>query len=195
MEKDLAEMNAIAGLEAETRAWIGSYLARKNKINELMWDEAKGAYCDYDFVRKCRSGYNFITAFYPMWAGIPDRSQAEKLARNLRIFEREGGLASSDSSVTGSSWDYPFGWAPVQVLVAQALAKYGYVNDAQRVAVKWCSTVLKEFLKYNFLFEKYYVENAGKTAYDAREGSCWTNASFLILLDMAGDRKNITAIK
>ena len=39
---------------------------------------------------------------------------------NLKLFEAEGGLLTS-TEVTGSQWDAPFGWAPLQMIAARWL--------------------------------------------------------------------------
>ncbi len=197
MEKDLAEMSAIFGRETESKKWISAYLKRKELINKYMWDDEEGMYFDYNFRKKRRSSYRFATTFYPLWAGIPDKEKAEKLAVNLTVFERPGGISTSDNTTTKSQWDDPIGWAPIQIIVTHALEKYGYEKEAQRVAVKWCSTVLGEFRKYKTIFEKYDVN---KCSYDVDLGAGyrsneigfgWTNASFLILHDMISNPEEL----
>ncbi len=201
MEKDFAEMNLVLGNEQESRKWITVYLKRKELINKYMWDDEQGMYFDYNFVKKQRSDYRFATTFYPLWAELANEEQAKKLAANLSVFERAGGVSTSDNTTTKSQWDDPIGWAPMQIIITRALEKYGYENDAERIAIKWCSTVIGEFKKYNVIFEKYDVR---KCSYDIDLGAGyrsneigfgWTNASLLVLLDMISAPGELPVIK
>ena len=57
-----------------------------------------------------------------------------------------------------SQWDYPHGWAPHQIMAWDGLRRYGYHQDASRLAYKWLSTILKVFVHYNgAVVEKYDV--------------------------------------
>jgi alpha,alpha-trehalase len=197
MEKDLAEICVILNYDIEAKGWISTYMKRREVINHYMWDDEEGLYFDFNFVKKQRSDYKFATAFYPMWAEIPDEEQVKKLVANLSVFERSGGMSTSDNTTTKSQWDDPIGWAPIQIIVTQALLKYGYKKEAERIARKWCSTVLKEFNKHGTIFEKYDVR---KRSYDVDLGAGyrsneigfgWTNASFLLLLDMISDPEKL----
>ena len=45
-----------------------------------------------------------------------------------------------------SNRDYPFGWAPQQILAWGGLIKYGYGEEAQRLAYKWLFMVTSKCL-------------------------------------------------
>ena len=88
-------------------------------------------------------------------------------------------------------WDYPYGWAPHQMLAWQAFQNYGLDDDAKRLAYRWLYTITKNAHDFNGTIpEKYnvvtgshdvFVEygNVGtKFAYIATEGFGWMNASF-----------------
>jgi len=201
MEKDLAEMNLILGNDSESRQWINAYLKRKELINRYMWDNDTGLYYDYNFTQKQRSNYRFVTSFYPRWAGIPDKTQAKRLVDNLAVFERAGGVSCSDKSSTQNQWDDPAGWAPMQVITAQALEEYGFKKDAERIALKWCSTILGEYKKYNNIYEKYDINKCSREMelnpiYRYTEyGPAWTGASFVVLLDIISDQNKTANLK
>jgi alpha,alpha-trehalase len=158
-------------------------------VNRLLWNEARGLYFDYSFRAKRQREYEFATTFYPLWTGIATRAQAEKVRANLRVFEAPGGLLTS-VQVTGSQWDAPFGWAPLQLIAAQGLRRYGYDEDADRIAAKFIALVAKEFEEHGTIVEKYDVRRresdveAGiKFGYAANQvGFGWTNAAVVQLL-------------
>jgi alpha,alpha-trehalase len=165
-----------------------------------MWDEKDGLYEDYDFVTKQRRRYPFLTTFYPLWAGIAKPDQAARVEKNLRLFEREGGLQTS-TNVSGNQWDAPFGWAPLQMIAVEGLRRYGYEDDAERISVKWLSLIHRDFLRRGFIVEKYDVVHGNSDVesqihygYSANQaGFGWTNAVFTKLFDelSAADQKKV----
>lgn len=185
MEMDAAEILNLLGRAREARAWSRRANERKRKVNELMWDERDGLYYDYNFAERRVRRYPFVTTFYPLWVGIASPRQAARVASNLRLFERAGGLQTS-TNVSGSQWDAPFGWAPMQMIAVEGLRRYGYAREADRIAANFLSTVLKEFIQHNTIVEKYDVvrresELAGglRFGYQSNEiGFGWTNAAF-----------------
>lgn len=186
METQAAEIMRATGRAREAAVWLGRAEDRRRKINRLMWDEGDGLYYDYSFTEKRLRRYPFVTTFYPLWAGIATRKQAAKIAANLHLFERPGGLLTS-TSVTGSQWDAPFGWAPMQMIAVKGLRRYGYNKEANRIATAFLSMIVKDFKEHNTIVEKYDVERrssqlgAGiKFGYIANQiGFGWTNAAFV----------------
>ncbi len=75
---------------------------------------------------------------------------------NLSKFEAPGGILTS-TQITGSQWDAPFGWAPLQMIAVEGLRRYGYDEDADRVAAKFIALVAKEFQEHGTIVEKYDV--------------------------------------
>ena len=130
------------------------------------------------------------TTFYPLWAGIADEKQAHHLVQNLPALEAKGGILSSPY-VTGMQWDAPFGWAPHQLFAVKGLARYGYHEEAKRIATKFISMIDDEFTKCGAIFEKYDVRLAASDVSDEIRygykknviGFGWTNGVYLELLD------------
>ena len=188
MEMDAAEIMRTLGRAQEASRWAGRAAERRLKINRLMWDEQDGLYYDYNFAEKRVRRYPFAASFYPLWTGIADRKQAARVVANLHLLERKGGLQTS-TNVSGSQWDAPFGWAPMQMIAIKGLRRYGYAAEADRIAINFLSMVLKEFIEHNVIVEKYDVEqresqvSSGiKFGYTANQiGFGWTNAAFVDL--------------
>lgn len=89
---------------------------------------------------------------------------------------------------SGAQWDYPYGWAPVEMLAIQGIRRYGFSDDADRLSSKFLSTVLENFARDGTIREKYNVvtrssESHVEVGYQANViGFGWTNAAFLELL-------------
>ncbi|EXJ95703.1 neutral trehalase [Capronia coronata CBS 617.96] len=197
-----SEANRKEGYETSA-PWDRRARLRKARIDKYMWNEAKGMYFDYDTVHKKRTSYESATTFWAMWAGCASPRQAAALVLNaLPKFECFGGLVSGTEASRGEvgldrpnrQWDYPFGWAPQQMLAWGGLIKYGYIEDAQRLAYRWLYMVTKAFVDFNgVVVEKYNVTREldphkveaeyGNQGADfkgvPREGFGWVNASYV----------------
>ena len=148
-------------------AWDRRAKRRRVAIDKYLWNEGEGMYFDYDTVAEQQAVYESATTFWPMWAGLASPRQATSLVdKALPKFEVYGGLASGtvkSRGVTGldrpnRQWDYPYGWAPQQMLAWTGLMRYGYQEDAERLAYKWLFMITKAFVDFNgVVVEKYDV--------------------------------------
>jgi alpha,alpha-trehalase len=144
-------------------------------------------YFDYDFDRQTRSTYNYVTTYFPLWAGIATQEQAQALVNNVKIFERPGGLVMSPYE-TGGQWDYPYAWAPNQLIADVGLRNYGFKDVADRVSYEFLSCVAQNFRHDSNIREKYNaVTRSSETNVSAGYqmnviGFGWTNGVFLQLL-------------
>jgi alpha,alpha-trehalase len=189
-EKDFAYVERLLGNEVEASSWDQAAHHRQIAINKLMWSELKGLYYDYNYVKENRGSVSSLASYYPLWVGMVDERQAARLVSSLKKFEQKGGLATTDALqvsdfVPGSmpmQWAYPNGWAPLHFLAVKGLQKYGYEEDAQRIAMKWLRTNLDWFNKHGVFLEKYNVAQPGKPpakgVYPSQNGFGWTNAIF-----------------
>ena len=154
--------------KVETSAvWDRRAKRRKAVMEKYMWSEKSGMFFDYDTAKKQRTHYESATTFWAMWAGVATPRQAQALVEiALPKFDEFGGLVSGTEKSRGEihlerpnrQWDYPFGWAPQQMLAWQGLEKYGYREEAQRLAYKWLYMVTKAFVDFNgVVVEKYNV--------------------------------------
>ncbi len=202
MEKEMAEISEIVGRSAEVSVWQRRAQERAERINRLLWDAHDRMYYDYDFAHKRTRPYPFLTTFYPLWAGIATPEQAERVRKALPKFERPGGLRTSTNR-SGDQWDAPFGWAPLEFIAVEGLRRYGYHDDANRIAEKFLSMVHQEFRRTGTILEKYDVERRaadirGEVRYGYRSnevGFGWTNGVFKVLIDELppADRGNVFA--
>jgi alpha,alpha-trehalase len=186
-ERDLQQISEILGHKDDAQRWQERAQRRREWIQKYLWDAQRGLFFDYNLDTSTRSTYEYITTFYPLWAGLATQEQAEAVTRNLAIFERPGGLAMSNRE-TGVQWDYPYGWAPTQLLAIEGLRRYGFNKDADRVSYEFLSTVAENFRRDGTIREKYNVATRSLEAHVAAGyqqnvvGFGWTNGAFLALL-------------
>jgi alpha,alpha-trehalase len=188
-ETDFARAAMLAGEPKTADEWERKAARRKGVMNDLMWAKIRGFYFDYNFQRKSQGDTWSLAAFYTMWAGMASDEQARRLVDNLDKFEKTGGLTATtrpliDTSVLFGSlkaqWAYPNGWAPLHYIVVEGLRRYGYHDEAKRVATKWTKNCLDWFDAYGVFLEKYNVVNVNKKPveglYPSQTGFGWTNA-------------------
>jgi len=186
-EADLEEMSRLLGRPEDARRWHEKAVARQGRITKYLWDENQGLFFDYDFLAHSRSPYEYATTFYPLWAGLASKEQANAVAKNLALFEHAGGLAMSRRD-SKAQWDYPYGWAPVHLLAVEGLRRYGYGAEADRITYKFLSMVLRNFRRDHTIREKYDVVSQSDITHigvgyaQNVNGFGWTNAVFLELL-------------
>jgi alpha,alpha-trehalase len=187
-ETDMEKMSLWLGKKQAAAQWRRRASKRRTIVQTLLWNQKRGLFFDYQFTNKELSSYEYATTFYPLWAGIATAAQARTVAENLRLFEHRGGLAMSTQD-TGVQWDYPFGWAPIQLLAVEGLRRYGYNGDADRISYKFLSMVLANFGRDGNIREKYNVvtDSSNVEVAEGYRGNIigfgWTNGVFLELLN------------
>ncbi len=186
-ETDMQKMAAWLGDRQATAHWRQRAEKRRKIVQTLLWNARRGMFFDYEFRQKKMSSYAYVTTFYPLWAGIATDAQARAVLKNLQVFEHEGGLAMSTQE-TGVQWDYPYGWAPIQLIAVEGLRRYGYNAEADRISYKFLSMVLANFERDGNIREKYNVVTDSSNISVAEGyrtnviGFGWTNAVFLELI-------------
>jgi len=188
-ERDMSEFAHELRLTKDAEKWDTIAQERAAHIQQYLWHEEQGLFQDYDFVREKASEYNYLSTFYPMWAGLATPEQAECLRRNLRLFERPGGLAMS-TQASGMQWDEPYGWAPCNLIAAEGMRAYGFRDDALRIARAFISTVDRGFEEDATVREKYHMVRGDAEVHvtagykDNVIGFGWTNAVYLKMKEM-----------
>jgi alpha,alpha-trehalase len=189
-ETDFARYYRLIDDRRQAAHWEVAAAARAKTMNELMWSDLRNLYYDYNFTKQKRGGVSSLASFYPLWAGLVDDKRAKEMVKALRRFENKGGLAATDAQplnqfVPGAiptQWAHPNGWAPLHYLVVKGLQRYGFHEDARRIALKWLRTNLNWFKAHGVFLEKYNVVQPDKPpvkgVYPSQTGFGWTNAVF-----------------
>lgn len=184
---------------------------RKEKLDELCWNEESSMYFDYDFVNKKQFPFEAATTFFPLWAGMCSEHQAKKLVEvALPQFIKTGGITGSTKASNANfpedapqrQWDYPFGWAPHQMLLWEGLLNYGFAEKAQEMVYRWLWLITKNAVEYNGTIpEKFDLETSSHKVfaeygnvgtefdYISKEGFGWVNASYQFGLQVLNNRK------
>jgi alpha,alpha-trehalase len=163
---------------------------RKELINKYLWNEERGWFFDYDFVNGRQSDVYSISGMQPMFMGIASEQQAVKMVKNLPLFEREFGLATTDDrpGCRGYQWAFPVVWPPLVYIAAMSLDRYGYKNDARRIAQKFIDINTRMFKKTGRLFEKTDAETGelSNAEYSSAPMMGWTAGVYTALAEYLG---------
>lgn len=209
-ERDLAAMTRRLEGARSTRAarFDRRALQRRKLVDHYLWDSSAGLYFDWSLTRGHRTAYESAATYYPLWVGMASGEQAARVAENTERFIAAGGLVTSTRKSRGGAppepyqWDWPIGWAPLQIIAVEGLRRYGFHRLADRIAYRWIWMVMQVAGESNGLIkEKYDVvlrtpeveiaeyvnQGVDRGAYldedaPASLGFGWTNASLPLLL-------------
>ncbi len=186
-EKDLSAMASILGKAEDAAAWERKAEKRSILMNEAMWDEESSFFYDYDMENHTRTEDKTLAAYYTLWAGLPTLHQARKLKESLGIFEREGGLTTTEERLGHEhiQWGYPNGWAPLHWIVIEGLKRYGFRKKARALTFTWLRRCAAEFSRYGKIGEKLSVvaqkRRVDDRRYGEQAGTNWSIGVFVAL--------------
>lgn len=158
MEQNMAYFADILQ-NGQADCWLQKAKTRATKTTELMWDNTLGAFCDYNYVTKEKSDIISAAMFYPLFSGVCTAEQAARTVSLLPKLEMPYGISCCEckEDLYELQWDYPNGWACLHYIVIHGLLRYGYQEDALRIAKKYVALAEDVFQKTGQLWEKYNV--------------------------------------
>jgi alpha,alpha-trehalase len=163
---------------------------RKELINKYLWNEEKGWFFDYDFINGKQSDVYSLSGLQPMFFRIATPEQAEKMVKNLPLFEREFGMATTNErpGCREFQWAFPVVWPPLAYITVMSLDMYGYKKDAQRIARKFIDVNTRLYKKTGRLFEKTDAETGelSNAEYSPAPMMGWTAGVFAALAEYLG---------
>ncbi len=181
-ETRIANLYEAAGDAAAAHRYQSMADARQATMDALMWDDATGAWFDYDWQRDARSPRLTAATAMPLYLGLSDPDRAARVADTItsRLLA-PGGIATTEH-FSGQQWDRPNGWAPLQWIAVQGLRRYGHTELAEDIASRWLHTVADLYSRECKLVEKYRLTRAGPRVvggsggeYPLQDGFGWTN--------------------
>ncbi|QGQ95189.1 hypothetical protein EHS13_09970 [Paenibacillus psychroresistens] len=157
----LAEIAREIGRDQEAKELLAEYAAVKARINDELWNESLGIYCNKHWDGHF-SEVLTPTSFYPLIAGIASQAQAERMIKEHLLNENEfwGELVLPTVMKSHPAFednDYWRGriWGPTNFLVSEGLKRYGYYDLAYEIAQKSLRLFLGEWKKDNHIHENY----------------------------------------
>ena len=151
---------------------------RRAAIERWLWSADEGRYGDFDLAAgRLRAGVTAATA-YPLFTGVAAPDRGARTADTIaRVLLAPNGLRTT-TVATGQQWDRPNGWAPLQWIAVEGVARYGRDDVARMIGTRFLATVEREYRASGKLLEKYDVEESrpgGGGEYPTQDGFGWTN--------------------
>lgn len=170
--------------------WRTTALKRATLCREYLLED--GVFYDYNFLNNSKSLLKSVANFYPLYCGMASKEEASKTRELLNELETDYGILTCEKNdIKGVyQWDYPNGWAPMQLIVAGGLMNYGYTDDALRIARKFKETVERCFDETGHLWEKYNIVNGtteAKNEYAMPAMMGWTFGVYALFCSWLGE--------
>jgi alpha,alpha-trehalase len=163
---------------------------RRAAIDRYLWLPGEGRYADWDRIAHRPTPVISAAALYPLFVGAASPEQARTMAATVRRrLLAPGGLRTTPLR-TGQQWDSPNGWAPLQWIAIDGLARYGEDALARDIARRWIGTVATAWAETGKMLEKYDVEEhrpGGGGEYPLQDGFGWTNGVVSAILERYPD--------
>lgn len=190
MEENLAYFAAELGEDADIEGWKKCRDERATLCRTYLKGD-DGLFYDYQVEKKERSKVKSVACFYPLFCGMATQEEAEAARNMLPALETAYGISTCEKNdVKGNyQWDYPNGWAPMQLIVVDGLLKYGYREDALRIAEKFLNTIVRGYEKTGHFWEKYNIEDGSTEAvdeYDMPTMMGWTFGIYTVFSKLLG---------
>jgi alpha,alpha-trehalase len=163
---------------------------RRRAMNRYLWSPAERRFGDWDRRSGRLTGSVSAAGLYPLFVGLATPQQAQAMARLAEArLTAPGGLRTTELR-TGQQWDSPNGWAPLQWVAVEGLARYGHRGAALGIATRWLGTVDRAYRETGKMLEKYDIEEqrpGGGGEYPLQDGFGWTNGVTRALLEKYPD--------
>ncbi|MGR6329008.1 alpha,alpha-trehalase TreA [Sphingomonas sp. XXL09] len=178
MEERIATRCRAAGDQACAAAFTGLATKRRAAIQRYLWAPREGRFADRDMATRRPTPAVTAAILYPLFVGAATPAQAKATAVVVRAqLLGEGGLRTTTRR-TGQQWDEPNGWAPLQWIAIDGLARNGEEPLAKEIARRWMTTVARTYAETGKMLEKYDVaerKSGGGGEYPTQDGFGWTN--------------------
>lgn len=139
---------------AEERREIADRIALGRKGFDRLWSDEDGRYYNLDTRGEGLVRIGTSAGFMPLYAGVPDRAQADRMAADLRRWGDavEFLVPSTDPAAATFEpqryWRGPV-WSVVNYMIAEGLVRYGHADLADRIRRDTARLVeTKDFFEY-----------------------------------------------
>lgn len=136
----------------------------KSAVNSLLWCENDGFYYDYDINNNCFHKVQSVATFLPIFAGVCNESQCEKLVAHLENPDEFGtefpipSISKKDANFGTDMWRGPV-WINYNYMISKGLSEYGYLRLAEQIKEKTLSVINDWYIRTGTIYEFYDSEN------------------------------------
>ncbi len=174
----LARMARSLGLAHQSASFEQKAESIRCKVNEYLWNAEEGLYQDRDFNTGEFVQTKTIASLLPLWAGIPNGAQAERLLEH--VLDPEGfnstipfpTVALNDAQFSKDMWRGPV-WVNTSFGVILGLQRYGFAQQAAEAAFRLVDGVYRTFAATRRLYEYYDPHKFDIDELSRKRGNWW----------------------
>lgn len=136
----------------------------KSEINNTLWCEEDGFYYDYDIKNNCFNKVQSVASFLPIFAGVCDKAQCEKLVSHLENPDEFGtefpipSISKKDESFGSDMWRGPV-WINYNYMISKGLTEYGFGDSSKKIKEKTLAVINEWYSRTGTVYEFYDSEN------------------------------------
>lgn len=136
----------------------------KSEINSTLWCEEDGFYYDYDIKNNCFNKVQSVASFLPIFAGVCDKAQCEKLVSHLENPDEFGtefpipSISKKDESFGSDMWRGPV-WINYNYMISKGLTEYGFGDFSEKIKEKTLAVINEWYSRTGTVYEFYDSEN------------------------------------
>lgn len=136
----------------------------KSEINSTLWCEEDGFYYDYDIKNNCFNKVQSVASFLPIFAGVCDKTQCEKLVSHLENPDEFGtefpipSISKKDESFGSDMWRGPV-WINYNYMISKGLTEYGFGDSSEKIKEKTLAVINEWYNRTGTVYEFYDSEN------------------------------------
>lgn len=136
----------------------------KSEINSTLWCEEDGFYYDYDIKNNCFNKVQSVASFLPIFAGVCDNTQCEKLVSHLENPDEFGtefpipSISKKDESFGSDMWRGPV-WVNYNYMISKGLTEYGFGDSSEKIKEKTLAVINEWYSRTGTVYEFYDSEN------------------------------------
>ncbi len=160
----LADMEERLSMDEEAAEHRRKAARIADAVNELLWDEEKGIYCDRT-MDGALSPVMSVASFLPLWAGIATPQRATRLKDHLQNpakFNTPVPLpsVSADDPEYGTDMWRGGVWMNYTYMICQGLARYGMTDLSKDFAGRSVAAMARWYRRCGSLYEYYHAQDA-----------------------------------
>ncbi|XP_070149009.1 trehalase [Polyergus mexicanus] len=201
--RSLARFHGILGNLEKVLRYTKIALDYQTAIDNVLWNEDKGIWLDYDTRNKQSRNAFYPSNLSPLYTMSYNRNKstyyALKAISYLKKNQVDFYIGGTPTSVnyTGEQWDFPNAWPPLQSFLVAGLYRTGVeeaMDLAKTLAGRWLRSNYIGYDEYGKMFEKYSAihpgEGGGGGEYNVQEGFGWTNGVVFEFLRLFPDAQS-----
>ena len=178
--ESLAAIADCLGHSRDAAAYRREYQVIKRRINEMLWDQEHGIYCNRHWDGRLSRRWS-PTSFFPLIAGVAPRDRAERMVHAHLLNEGEfwgayviPSISRGDPAYADNDYWRGRIWGPFNFLVAEGLRRYRFDDVAAKLARKGLEMFMRNWREDGGVYENYNAETgAGGDVWNAARLYHW----------------------